>query len=456
MSLQIDKNNIRDIFENDSIKKVKVAVTDIDGVLRGKYIHIDKLKAALEGGFGFCNVIFGWDSSDVCYENSHYTGWHTGYPDALASLDINTLRKIPWENNTPFILGDFLDENSKPLEICPRQLLKKIILNLKNEGLLAKVGCEFEWFNFKENAESLKEKSFTNLNMITPGMFGYSIIRASQNSVFMNDLMDMLNQFKIPLEGLHTETGPGVYEAAIACCDPLEACDRAVLFKTASKEIATKHNYVASFMARWNDKLPGCSGHIHQSLCNDKNENIFYDSNEKNNMSSLFQSFLAGQLKCLPDLLAMYAPTVNSYKRLVEGFWAPTRANWGIDNRTCALRVLNSSQKSTRVELRVPGADINPFLAVAASLASGLYGIKHKLSLSQKNIIGSAYHQDTTNTPLSKNLYESALKFKHSEIAHELFGESFVQHFANSRIWEWEQSQKVITDWELKRYFEII
>ena len=442
-------------LQNSGFKKAKVAIVDIDGVLRGKYIDINKLKNALENGFGFCSVVFGWDCADTCYDNSFYTGWHTGYPDSQAMIDLNTKRHVPWDHNVPFFLADFVNSNKTPLEVCPRQLLKKTIHHLKKEGFLAKVGCEYEWFNFKENATTLAQKEFHKLETLTPGMFGYSLLRASSQHEFFNQLMDQLYDFDIPLEGLHTETGPGVYEAAIAYTDPLTAADRSVLFKTSVKEVAQRHGITASFMARWNNTLPGCSGHLHQSLYNLNHQALFCDVSQPNQMSNVFKMFLAGQIKCLPELLPMFAPTVNSYKRLVEGFWAPTRSTWGVDNRTCAFRVINHSQTASRVEVRVPGSDSNPYLAIAASLAAGLYGIRNQLSLEQENIRGNGY-ENTTAKKLASSLEEATSIFEHSPIACELFGEAFVKHFSASRKWEWKQYQQSISDWELKRYFEII
>ena len=444
-----------DTLKDAGHKKVKLAICDIDGVLRGKYVHIDKLASILKSGFGFCSVVLGWDSSDVCYDNSHYTGWHTGYPDTKAVVDEKTLRFVPWEKSIPFFLADFADDKGEGLDICPRSLLKKMTKKFTDLDLFPKTGCEFEWFNFKESSESLEEKNFSFLEPITPGMFGYSLLRASENSEYFNELIDSLREFRVPIEGLHTETGPGVYEAALSVADPLEACDRATLFKASSKEIAKKHGYMASFMARWSDKLPGCSGHIHFSLIDSRGKNLFSDPSDPHKMSTLFKHFLAGLIKGVPDLLPMFAPTVNSYKRLVEGFWAPTRMTWGIDNRTCAFRVINTEPSSTRIEVRVPGSDVNPYLAMSGILACGYEGIEKKMELDYDPIRGNAY-EDTHSPKLASNLHEAASSMKESEMAYRLLGENFVNHFSASRLWEWKQSQKSITDWELRRYFEII
>ena len=450
---------IKEVVEKlaaNKTEKVKLAVTDIDGILRGKVISFEKFVSVAEKGFGFCDVAFGWDAADAAYDNATITGWHTGYPDALATVDIQTWRQVPWENDLPFFLADFSDKQSTLSSICPRTLLKKIKQQAINSGYLPFFSQEFEWFNFMDNRDELYKNNFRNPQPMTPGMFGYSVLRASQEGIFFNELFDLLKKFNVPLEGIHTETGPGVYEAAILYADILEAADRAVLFKSAVKEIAHRQGLIASFMAKWNESLPGCSGHVHQSLwsANEK-ENLFFDKKNKTGISALMESYIAGQLYCMPHILPMYAPTINSYKRLVEGAWAPTTLTWAIDNRTTALRVLTGNSNSTRLETRVVGSDANPYLAMAASLASGLYGIKKKLKLKTPPTSGSGY-ADTKNGTLPRNLWDATQAMKSSSLSRELFGEEFVNHFTGTREWEWRQYSKVVTDWELKRYFEII
>jgi glutamine synthetase len=464
-------------LEGQGTEKVKLAITDIDGILRGKLVSFDKFKSVAEKGFGFCDVVFGWDSGDQAYDNAKITGWHTGYPDADAIVDIQTFRQIPWEGGMPFFLADFrgkgaaksgeeakTSEGGEALPICPRGLLKKVIRMAGDEGFLAYFSQEFEWYNFIAPSREVESGvagagiagSLRGLEPMTQGMFGYSILRASQGSVYFNDLFDQLKKFGVPLEGLHTETGPGVYEAAILFSDVLEAADRAVLFKTAVKEIAYRHGILPTFMAKPSEGLPGCSGHVHQSLWSaDGSRNLFYDKQAGTGMSSLMESYIAGQLLCLPQILPMYAPTVNSYKRLVEGAWAPTTLTWAIDNRTVALRVLPGGVAATRLETRVVGSDSNPYLAMAGCLASGLYGIRNKLKLNIKPTVGSGY-ADKTNGVLPKNLWEATQAMKQSVLARELFGEVFVDHFTGTREWEWRQFSKSVTDWELKRYLEII
>ncbi len=456
MAAQITSKDVLKKLSDSKSEKVKVAITDIDGILRGKVMSIEKFLSVAEKGFGFCDVVFGWDAGDVAYDNAKITGWHSGYPDIMATVDVQTFRQVPWENDLPFFLADFSGADSSAKAICPRTLLKKIRKQANDAGYIPYFSQEFEWFNFIDNKEELYKNDFRNPQPMTPGMFGYSVLRASQEGNYFHDLFDSLKKFNIPLEGIHTETGPGVYEAAMLYSEILEAADRAVLFKSGVKEIAHRHGLIASFMAKWNENLPGCSGHVHQSLWSkDGKANLFYDKKNKTGISSLLESYIAGQLHCLPVILPMYAPTINSYKRLVEGAWAPTTLTWAIDNRTTALRVLPGSSSSTRLETRVVGSDSNPYLAIAACLASGLYGIKNKLKLKTPATIGNGY-ANTKNGILPRNLWEAAQAMKHSDIAKELFGEEFVAHYTGTREWEWRQFAKVVTDWELKRYFEII
>ena len=457
MPQKIAPQKVLDAVRNAPGNRVKVAVSDIDGVLRGKYLHKDKFFSAVEGGFGFCDVVFGWDMNDQCYDNATLTGWHKGFPDAVARIDLSTYRNVPWDDDVPFFLGEFIaQKNGKevPLSICPRQLLKRVLKRAEKLGVLPMCGIEFEWFNFAETPQSWAEKGYVRPQTITPGMFGYSLLRANENREFFKALMVEMGDFGIPIEGLHTETGPGVYEAAILFSEALEAADRAILFKTGAKEIGSRFGIMPSFMAKWSAQYPGCSGHIHQSMSDGK-KNLFYDAKGKNGMSRMFESYLAGQVAGLMEFAPMYWPTVNSYKRLVDGFWAPVKPTWGLDNRTASFRVIAGSPKSTRLETRCPGADMNPYLATAAVLAAGLSGIEKNLKLTAKPIHGT--NQGAENIPRApRTLIETTRIFRNSKLARDWFGDDFVDHFAATREWEWRQWLDAVTDWELKRYFEII
>ena len=436
------------------ITKAKVGGIDIDGVWRGKYISLDKLHTAVKSGLGFCDVVFGWDLDDRLYDNAKITGWHTGYPDALARVDVTSKRIIPWEPDTAAFLLDFVTREGHPLEVSPRQLLKKISGKATQLGFLPKFGSEFEYFIFKETPQSLRLKGFQNLEPLTPGMFGYSWLRTSSNGSLVHAIIDGCNAFGIEVEGMHTETGPGSYETAITYDNLERAADKAALFKTVVKEICARHGVTACFMAKWNADLPGSSGHVHQSLWTlDGITNIFYDATSPRQMSSTMSSYLAGQVELMPELTALYWPTVNSYKRSVENTWAPTTATWGVENRTTAIRVIGDSQKSMRLEYRQLGADMNAYIGMAASLAAGLWGIENQAILSPP-CAGNGY--EVHARPLPRTLKEAVGLLKASARARDLLGEEFVDHYVRTREWEVRQFERAITSWELNRYFELV
>ena len=444
---------IKQLFDEHHIEKVKLAGVDVDGVLRGKYISLDKFISAAASGFGFCDVIFGWDSSDTLYDRVPLTGWHTGYPDALARIDLASFRVLPWEPNTGFFLVDFFKKDGAPLEISPRQVLRRVTLLAQSLGYQPRAAIEYEYFFFREDPQSVRQKNFQGLTPLSPGMFGYSFLRSSVHSELAHAILDSTRTMGIEVEGFHTETGPGVYETALRYTDALSAADQAALFKAVVKTVAQKRGLVATFMAKWNAGLPGCSGHIHQSLADEQGKkNLFHARDGKDEMSDLMRHFMAGQLALMRDFAVMFLPTVNSYKRTVPGTWAPTNVTWGLDNRTTALRAIPAGPKSTRVEHRLPGADSNPYLALAASLASGLYGIENKLPLPMST--ANAYAAKAE--PLPRSLERATALFSRSAAARQYFGAEFVEHYTLTRRWEVRQFQRAVTDWELARYFEII
>ncbi len=449
----MDLEQIKKLFAKHKIEQVKLGGFDIDGVLRGKYISLDKFFSCAQSELGFCDVIFGWDCSDVLYDNVTLTGWHTGYPDALARIDLSTFRVLPWESNTACFLVDFFRKDGSPFPASPRQVLRNVVDRAQARGYTANTSIEFEYFFFREDPLSARQKHFREMTPLSPGMCGYSFVRSSAHSDLAHAILDAANSMGIEVEGFHTETGPGVYETAIRYDNALRSGDKAALFKTLVKIVARKHGLLATFMAKWNADLPGCSGHLHQSLCDRAGKkNLFYDSKSDSHMSKLMQHYIAGQLSLMRELTVMFCPTINSYKRTVPGTWAPTNVTWGIDNRTTALRAICGGAKSTRVEHRLPAADANPYLSLAASLASGLYGIENKLELPAPT--GNAYESQAPALP--RSLEESTELFRCSKAARQIFGDEFVDHYSATRDWETRQFRRAVTDWELERYFEII
>lgn len=443
----------RAIVAERNLTHVKVGAFDIDGIMRGKYMSRAKFESALEGGFGFCDVVLGWDSKDQLYDNVRYTGWHTGYPDANVRVLPETCRALPWEEPVVFFLGEF---SGKAEQVCPRAVLRRVLDRAKRAGFEAFAGFEYEFFVFRETPDSIREKGFRDLKPIAPDYFGYSVIRNSVWSEYYRSLLDLGEKMDFPIEGLHEETGPGVIEAAIGVDTALCAADKAALFKTFAKVHAQRQGLMATFMAKWSPHWPGQSGHIHISLRDASGKPVFHDASKPYTMSDTMRWFVGGQQKLMPELLAMVSPTVNSYTRLIPGFWAPTDSAWSVDNRTCALRVIPGSAKSQRVEYRVAAADANPYIILAAALASGLWGVENKVE-PEPVVEGNAYDMKFPEAlALPRTLWDAAQRLKASPMARQWFGEEFVDHFAASREWEEREFRRHITDWELARYFEII
>jgi glutamine synthetase len=433
---------------------VKVGVFDVDGIMRGKYMSKRKFLSALDDGFGFCDVVLGWDSNDQLYDNVDVTGWHTGYPDASVRILPESCRSIPWEEeDTLFFLAEFTGKHEA---VCPRGALRRILSKADNMGYDVFAGVEFEFFVFEENSLSVREKNYRDMTPMQPGFFGYSVIRNTVESDSYNDLLDGCMEMDIEIEGLHEETGPGVLEAALAVDSAINAADKAALFKTFTKIMAQKRGMMATFMAKWSPDWPGQSGHIHMSLRNKDGSSAFYDPSGDGSMSDEQRWFVGGQQKLMSEVLSMVSPTVNSFTRLIPGFWAPTDASWGIDNRTCAIRVIQGSDKSQRVEYRITAADINPYIALTAAIGSGLYGIENKIE-PEKAIEGNAYDMTfPKRLALPRTLMEAAGALRKSKASRDLFGDAFVDHYAATREWEEREFRRAITDWEMERYFEII
>ena len=443
----------RAIVEERGLNHLKVGVFDNDGILRGKYINREKFFSALDNGMGFCDVVLGWDSNDQQYDNVRFTGWHTAYPDAMVRLLPGTCRSLPLEGNQLLFLGEFVGTAE---QVCPRATLRRVLQRAAGMGYSMSAAAEFECFVFSETPDSVRDKGYRALKNMTPGYFGYSMLRSSVHAELYQALLQMSADMRMPIEGLHTETGPGVLEAALQYTEALEAADRAALFKTFTKVLAQRRGLMATFMAKWSQQLPGQSGHLHVSMKRQDGSPVFYDAAKPHTMADEMRWFVGGQQALMPEMLAMVASTVNSYSRLVPGFWAPTSATWGVENRTCALRVIQGGPKSQRVEYRIAAADINPYLAIAAAIGSGLWGIEHRIEPDEP-LTGNAYDRKLpAKRQLPRTLTDAAAMFARSKPAQELFGAPFVEHFAASREWEEREFRRAVTDWELMRYFEII
>ncbi|KAF2669102.1 glutamine synthetase-like protein [Microthyrium microscopicum] len=480
--VQVTIDNLANILQDDI--SVKVAGVDIDGQLRGKLMAKSKFLSVAKEGFGFCSVIFGWDMHDQTYfRELKISNKENGYRDLIAVPHLKTFRRIPWENNIPFVLVSFMDPDTmEPISACPRGLLATIVDKIEAKGYQAMAGAEYEFFQFRtpgadngtnQSAPStsafLRNNPVSALPTITEGMFGYSLTRPVHNQEYYYSIFNTCDQFKCGIEGWHTESGPGVFEAALLFNEIREMADRAALFKLTAKALGTKFGITPCFMAKPREGLPGNSGHMHISLVDKSGKNLFSRESKDENvewsdaafLSDMGRQFLAGVLDGLPDIMPIVAPTVNSYKRLVENFWAPVTVSWGLEHRAASIRVISSSanSKSSRLEVRVCGADANPHLVLASILALGWRGVEKKMDipvppLGKGDDVGG---ESDKGQRLAKSLKEATAQMtRKGSVAREVFGDEFVDHYGGTREHECRIWDEAVTDWEVKRYIETV
>ena len=403
-----------------------------------------------------------------------------GYKDLTAKVDLSSFRRIPWEDNIAFFLVTFFDpDTSKPVSACPRGLLQTVMSRVAKAGYGAMAGAEFEFYVFRPPIDPttgrthqamsyLQNNAPSSLPHLTQGMYGYSLSDPIANQDWFYNVFSTCEQFRCNIEGWHTESGPGVFEAALEFGEIKEMADRASLFKYVVKAMGTKHNITPCFMAKPKEGLPGNSGHMHVSLVDKAGKNLFYRGEKDKSpkykdlefVSEIGRQFLAGVLDGLADVMCIIAPNINSYKRLVENFWAPVTVSWGLEHRAASVRLIappTGSPKSTRFEVRVCGADANPFLVLATIVALGWRGVEKKMvipipPLGKGEEVGG---EADKGERLPKSLKESTARFMaEGSVAREVFGDEFVEHYGGTREHELRLWDEAVTDWEMRRYIE--
>ena len=384
------------LIEEGKVEYVKIGAADIEGVYRGKRVAARHFLNSLEDGFAQCDVLFGWDIGEVVLPNLKFSNWERGFADIVMKPDLSTFAIEPWEDHVASAICDLWSEHGERVTISPRYVLQRVVDRARALGFEPLAAAELEFRFFRETMVSLRDKDFgPNLTPLNPGFNCYSISQSSADEHLLGRIARMMRDRGIEIEGYNREHGPGMYEMNIRYADAVTAGDHTMLFKNGVKEICHQLGLTASFMAKWNDQEDGSSGHSHLSLWDRSRErNVFWDEGAEGHMSQTMRQFLAGVLEKLPECMALYAPVINSYKRYVEGTWAPLNTTWGMDNRTCSVRIINVNRDAIRIENRVPGADANFYLVFAATLASGLYGIEHQLELPQR-LDGNAYDAQT-------------------------------------------------------------
>lgn len=452
-SEQLDR--VRALSEEHQVETVLMGATDIDGLWRGKRVPSHYfLQSAWEGSH-ICKGIFGWDVADQLIPGLDYTGWERGYPDFKMAPDLTTFALLPWQPRTASVMCDFEELDGTPVALSPRQVLKNVLDRAAGLGYEVRIGYELEFYLFKETTESLKAKDYAELDPVTPGIHGYSMYRLASVAPMITDIVGQLMEYGIMLEAANTEYGPGQFEINMRYNTAMAAADNVVIFKQGVREISAAHGAVSTFMAKYRSDWPGNSGHIHQSLWAN-GANAFANRDGSGQLSDLAGKYAAGQVATMPEVTALMCPTVNSYKRKVAYTWAPTTATVGIDNRTTALRLIPGGPKACRIEHRLPGADANPYLAIAAAVAGGLYGIDQGVEPATP-LDGNAYELGPDRvTHLPTTLDQAVEVLSESKVARQLLGDAFVDHFVATRRWELARYHGEVTDWERRRYFEMI
>lgn len=461
----MELSEIKRLVEEDAIEYVKIGTPDIEGVYRGKRVAARHFLNSLEEGLAQCDVIFGWDIAENVLPGLKVSNWEHGFADVMLRPDLSTFRMVPWEDRIASCICDVWTEHGEPLTVSPRYVLSKVVERARALGLEPLAASELEFRFFNETMTSMREKDFgPGLVPLSPGMNCYSVSQSSADDHLLRRIATAMRDHQIEIEGYNREHGPGMYEMNLRYSDALTAADNTMLFKTGVKEICHQEGLTACFMAKWNDQEDGSSGHSHMSLWDRSLErNVFWQEGAEGHMSETMGHFLAGVLEKLPETMAFYAPVINSYKRYVEGTWAPLNTTWGMENRTCSIRIINNSKKGIRVENRVPGADANFYLVFAALLASGLYGIEHELELPPR-LDGNAYDPAAVSQALAsgqikslaRNLTTATDLLEQSEFAHTYLGEDFIEHFVATRRWEVKEYEKAVTNWDRRRYLELI
>ncbi len=443
-------DQLRDAVADGHVDTVIVAFTDMQGRLIGKRVSARLfLDDVAEHGAECCNYLLAVDVEMNTVDGYAMSSWERGYGDMAMIPDFTTLRMVPWLEATALVTADLQWLDGTPVEASPRRILQRQLERLAERGLTAFVGTELEFIVFDDSFRSAWQKGYRDLTPASDYNIDYALLASTRMEPLLRDIRNSMDGAGMYCEGVKGECNFGQQEIAFRYTDALATCDNHSVYKNGAKEIADRHGKSLTFMAKFNER-EGNSCHIHISLRGKDGGAVFSDADAPHGMSKLFRHFLAGQLAAMRELTLFSAPNINSYKRYVAGSFAPTAIAWGLDNRTCALRVVGHGH-GMRVENRVPGGDVNQYLAVAALIAAGLHGIDRELELGEL-FEGNAYESDVARVPAS--LRESAELFAGSGIARDAFGDEVVEHYLNNARIELAAYDAAVTDWERVRGFE--
>ncbi len=452
---------LREQIGRGEIDTVVVAFPDLQGRLMGKrvtgHFFLDRVLAGGEDrglhGIEACNYLLAVDVEMTPVPGYDYANWEQGYGDFNAVPDLETLRLIPWLEKTALVLCDLVDgDTGGPVEVAPRHILRRQVERAAELGFTVKCASELEFFLFRDSYEEAAAKGYAALEPHASVIEDYHVLQTTRDEYFIRAIRNGMDAAGVPVEFSKGEAGRGQHEINLEYAGALEMADRHAIYKNGAKEIASLAGRSLTFMAKYSTDEVGSSCHVHSSVWDVHGTRpLMWSDGGEHHLSDVFRSWLGGQLATGRELAWLYAPTVNSYKRYQPASWAPTALVWGRDNRTCGFRVVGHGE-SYRVESRLPGADVNPYLAFAATIAAGLHGIEHALDPGPP-FIGNAYEAvDVPRVPIS--LVEAIAEFEGSEVAAKAFGAAVHEHLVNTARQEWLSFGRVVTDWERRRNFE--
>ncbi len=453
MAGKLTFEELRARVQAGEIDTVIAAQVDMQGRLMGKRFHAEFFIDGAYEETHSCNYLQATDMEMYTVDGYAATSWSAGYGDYVMKPDLDTLRLTPWLEGTALVLCDVLDHHShKDVPHSPRAVLKAQIARLTAMGLKAMTASELEFFLFKESFEEAQDKGHANLTPISAYNEDYHIFQTTKEEGVMRAIRNGLNGADIPVENSKGEADAGQEEINVRYCDALTMADRHSIIKNACKEIAWQQGHAVSFMAKWHTDFAGNSAHIHQSLVDSDGEPAFHHATSEHGMSGTMRHYLAGLLHHASEITYFLAPYINSYKRFAAGTFAPTKAIWSMDNRTAGYRVVGADTKAVRIECRVGGADLNPYLAFAAMIAAGIDGIENKREL-EPAFVGDAYG-DADIREIPKTLRAATEALDGSAMLRKAFGDDVIDHYLHCARWEQEEADRCVTDWDRGRGFE--
>ena len=452
MTSNLTFDSLKDLAAAGEIDTVLVCLIDMQGRLMGKRFHVSNFLESGHDETHCCNYLFATDLEMATPDGFASTSWEKGYGDYVMKPDLSTLRRIPWLDGTVLVLCDVLDHHThQPVPHTPRQVLKAQIARAEAMGFTPMMATELEFFLFEQSYDEARKTGFRNLAPLAGYNADYSIQLTTKEEYVMRPIRNLLVEAGVPIENSKGEAEAGQEELNIRYAGALECCDNHTLAKTAIKDIAGQHGHSATFLSKWHHKRVGSAAHVHQSLLKGGSP-AFHDPRAKLTMSKTMRAYVAGLLKYSSDITYFLAPYVNSYKRFVPGTFAPTKIAWSIDNRTAGYRLVGEGTKGVRIECRLPGSDINPYLACAAQLAAGLSGIEEGLKLSDP-VTGDIYGMK--NVPsIPHTLPAATAALSGSKMLRKTMGDWVVDHYTRAAEVEQEAFDAYVTDWEVARGYE--